>query len=137
MRFYLPSAQLLTFDILWIGGYSGRMARPIRVEFADAVYHVTARGNERKAIYRDDQDRQRFLETVEQAHDRFGWSRRADAVQVSQRVAWLAEQEADRRVAMWLRVRLGGERMTEVAADYGYRDGSMRLVDERMLRNLR
>ncbi len=285
------------------------MARPIRVEFADAVYHVTARGNERKAIYRDDQDRQRFLETVEQAHDRFGvvihayclmsnhyhlliqtpranlsaavgwlqttysvrfnrrhrrsghlyqgrfkahlveadeyaqqlikyihlnpvrpkdkrrpvptdrkreldaypwsshrayagrlkrpaslwlcldwlsyfgrtrraahveyrrhirqmfgqvvvspwkelrpggfvlggealwekareligasegqeeirWSRRADAVQVSRRVAWLAEQEADRRVAMWLRVRLGGERMTEVAADYGYRDGS-------------
>ena len=48
------------------------MARPIRVEFTDAVYHVTARGNERKAIYRDDQDRQRFLETVEEAHDRFG-----------------------------------------------------------------
>lgn len=48
------------------------MARPIRVEFTDAVYHVTARGNERKAIYRDDQDRQRFLETVAEAHDRFG-----------------------------------------------------------------
>ena len=30
----------------------------------------------------------------------------------------------DRRVAIWLRVRLGGERMTSVAADYGYRDGS-------------
>jgi hypothetical protein len=27
-------------------------------------------------------------------------------------------------VAIWLRVRLGGERMTTVAADYGYRDGS-------------
>ena len=48
------------------------MARPIRVEFTDAVYHVTARGNDRKAIYRDDQDRQRFLETVAEAHDRFG-----------------------------------------------------------------
>lgn len=48
------------------------MARPIRVEFADAVYHVTARGNERKAIYRNDQDRERFLETVEQATERFG-----------------------------------------------------------------
>ena len=48
------------------------MARPIRVEFTDAVYHVTARGNQRKAIYRDDQDRQRFLETVAEAHDRFG-----------------------------------------------------------------
>ena len=32
-------------------------------------------------------------------------------------------QEADRRVAIWLRVRLRGERMT-VAAEYGYRDGS-------------
>ena len=48
------------------------MARPIRVEYANAVYHVTARGNERKAIYRDDADRQRFLETVEEAVERFG-----------------------------------------------------------------
>ena len=55
-------------DIFW-----GVMARPVRVEFADAVYHVTARGNERKAIYRDDADRQRFLETVEQAVERFPW----------------------------------------------------------------
>jgi hypothetical protein len=38
------------------------MARPIRVEYAGAVYHLTARGNERKAIYRDDADRLRFLE---------------------------------------------------------------------------
>ena len=48
------------------------MARPIRVEYAGAVYHVTARGNERKAIYRDDADRLRFLETVEEAVARFG-----------------------------------------------------------------
>lgn len=48
------------------------MARPIRVEYANAVYHVTARGNERKAIYRDDADRLRFLETVEEAVARFG-----------------------------------------------------------------
>jgi REP element-mobilizing transposase RayT len=47
------------------------MARPIRVEYANAVYHVTARGNERKAIYRDDVDRRRFLETVEQTVERF------------------------------------------------------------------
>ncbi len=37
------------------------MARPLRVEFPGALYHVTARGNERKAIFRDDQDRTRFL----------------------------------------------------------------------------
>ena len=34
------------------------------------------------------------------------------------------EREPDRRVQMWLRVRLGGERMTEVARAYGYQDGS-------------
>jgi len=48
------------------------MARPIRVEYANAVYHVTARGNQRKAIYRDDADRRRFLETVEESVERFG-----------------------------------------------------------------
>ena len=48
------------------------MARPVRVEFENAVYHVTARGNERKDIYRDPADRQRFLETLEEAVGRFG-----------------------------------------------------------------
>ena len=47
------------------------MVRPIRVEYADAVYHVTARGNERKPIFRDDVDRRRYLETVEQTVERF------------------------------------------------------------------
>jgi REP element-mobilizing transposase RayT len=43
------------------------MARPIRVEFDGAVYHVTARGNERKRIYRDEADRRSFLGTLEEA----------------------------------------------------------------------
>jgi len=48
------------------------MVRPIRVEFAGAVYHLTARGNERRAIYRDAEDRSRFLETLGEACERFG-----------------------------------------------------------------
>ncbi len=48
------------------------MARPIRVEYANAAYHVTARGNEHRAIYRDAHDRQRFLETLEETRQRFG-----------------------------------------------------------------
>lgn len=48
------------------------MARPIRVEFAGAVYHVMARGNERRAIFRDDQDRRRFVETVAEMAEQFG-----------------------------------------------------------------
>jgi len=37
------------------------MARPLRLEFSGAVYHVTARGNAREAIYADDRDRRRFI----------------------------------------------------------------------------
>jgi REP element-mobilizing transposase RayT len=48
------------------------MARPIRVELEGAVYHVTARGNERKRIYRADEDRVRFLETLEEAVQEHG-----------------------------------------------------------------
>ncbi len=40
------------------------MARPLRLNFAGGVYHVTARGNERKAIVRDDTDRRLFLDTL-------------------------------------------------------------------------
>jgi REP element-mobilizing transposase RayT len=48
------------------------MARPIRVEFAGAVYHVMARGNERREIFRDDTDRQRFVRTMGEMAERFG-----------------------------------------------------------------
>jgi len=48
------------------------MARPIRVEFAGAAYHVTARGNEQRPIFRDDTDRRMWLATVGQACERFG-----------------------------------------------------------------
>ena len=36
------------------------MARAVRIERAGGWYHVTARGNERRAIYRDPRDRQHF-----------------------------------------------------------------------------
>ena len=40
------------------------MSRPPRLEFEGAVYHVIARGNERRAIYRDDHDRQKYLDRL-------------------------------------------------------------------------
>jgi REP element-mobilizing transposase RayT len=40
------------------------MARPFRIEFEDAIYHITARGNRRERIFASDADRQRFLETL-------------------------------------------------------------------------
>ena len=47
------------------------MARPLRIEFADAVYNVASRGDRREAIYRDDEDRQRHLAVIAQAMDQF------------------------------------------------------------------
>ena len=38
------------------------MARKIRLEYAGAVYHVMARGNQGRRIYRDDSDRKLWLE---------------------------------------------------------------------------
>jgi putative transposase len=50
------------------------MARPLRIEFAGALYHITSRGNERRRIFRDDVDRKMFLTLLGQAVKRFGWS---------------------------------------------------------------
>jgi REP element-mobilizing transposase RayT len=47
------------------------MARPWRIQFPDAVYHVTARGNNRQAIFRDDHDRQDFLGLIARGQPRF------------------------------------------------------------------
>ena len=43
------------------------MARPLRIQYPGAVYHLTHRGNERKAIFRDDTDRKQFLALLAQS----------------------------------------------------------------------
>jgi putative transposase len=37
------------------------MSRPLRIELASGLYHVTSRGDRREAIYHDDQDRAAWL----------------------------------------------------------------------------
>ncbi|WP_431066098.1 transposase [Methylotuvimicrobium sp.] len=49
------------------------MARPLRIEFAGALYHVTARGNAQENIYRNDADRERFLALLQNAVNRYDW----------------------------------------------------------------
>ncbi|AGA31755.1 putative transposase [Thioalkalivibrio nitratireducens DSM 14787] len=49
------------------------MARPLRIEFPGALYHVTSRGDRRENIYEDDADRQRFLEILGEVVTRFRW----------------------------------------------------------------
>ncbi|GAB63485.1 conserved hypothetical protein [Candidatus Jettenia caeni] len=40
------------------------MARPLRIQYEGAVYHVTCRGNEKKTIFKDDYDKNIFLESL-------------------------------------------------------------------------
>lgn len=48
------------------------MARPLRIEYPGAFYHVTARGNEQKDIFKSKRDREKFLSYLEAATDRYG-----------------------------------------------------------------
>ena len=49
------------------------MARPLRIEYDGALYHVTSRGNDRKSIFKDDGDRELLLHTLAQVNERFHW----------------------------------------------------------------
>jgi putative transposase len=49
------------------------MARPLRLEFPGAVYHVTSRGNARQDIVADDRDRTQFLTLLAHVIDRYRW----------------------------------------------------------------
>ncbi len=47
------------------------MARPLRVEFEEAIYHLCTRGNARQRIFRDDRDRARFISLLDESVQRF------------------------------------------------------------------
>ena len=47
------------------------MARPLRIEFPGAIYHVTSRGDRREPIFVDDADRVALLAVLAQAAQRF------------------------------------------------------------------
>ena len=49
------------------------MTRPLRIEYTGAVYHITSRGNERKAVFKSDDDRLKFLNTLQHVNKRYNW----------------------------------------------------------------
>lgn len=49
------------------------MARPLRIELAGDLYHVTSRGDRREDIFGGDADRQAWLELLENVCARFNW----------------------------------------------------------------
>jgi REP element-mobilizing transposase RayT len=49
------------------------MARPLRIEFEGALYHVTSRGNEKKDIFLDNKDRGMFLDILADVTAKYNW----------------------------------------------------------------
>jgi putative transposase len=49
------------------------MARRLRIEYPGAIYHVMSRGDRREPIFKDDEDRQRFVQTLGEGCARSGW----------------------------------------------------------------
>lgn len=49
------------------------MARKLRIQFPGAIYHVMSRGDRREDIFRDDADRESFLQTMADACVKTGW----------------------------------------------------------------
>lgn len=49
------------------------MARPLRLQFPGAVYHLTSRGNRQTPIYQSDEDRKVFLDILGKTVKRYNW----------------------------------------------------------------
>jgi len=49
------------------------MARPLRIEYSGALYHVLSRGDRREVIVEDDTDRERRLEWLARTVDQHNW----------------------------------------------------------------
>jgi REP element-mobilizing transposase RayT len=54
-------------------GYGRKMPRPPREVDPQGIYHLTARGNNRRAVYLDDADREAFFRLLTTIVDRHGW----------------------------------------------------------------
>ena len=48
------------------------MARPVRIAYPGAFYHITSRGNEKKDVFKSQLDREKFLSYLESATSRYG-----------------------------------------------------------------
>jgi putative transposase len=49
------------------------MARPLRIQYAGAIYHTMARGNGRQQLFHEDDDYRRMTDGLEKTVARTGW----------------------------------------------------------------
>jgi putative transposase len=79
------------------------MARPLRIERAGGWYHLTARGNEQRAIYRDNRDRQHFCELLAEMVSQFNLVLHAFVLMDNHYHLFVELREANlSRAAQWL-----------------------------------
>jgi hypothetical protein len=70
------------------------MARPLRIQYPGAIYHVMTRGNGRQLLFREQDDYQRMLDGLERTVDRTGWGVFA-FVWMPNHISWKSVRYAD------------------------------------------
>ena len=78
------------------------MSRKLRIEYPGAMYHVVNRGDQREDIFRDDQDRQKFLSVLGAACAKTEWQ----AGKELERLGWDEAQLRARRKGHRAKVKL-------------------------------
>jgi REP element-mobilizing transposase RayT len=73
VRLYFMKTKGSGLYFIAMSRYAARMARPLRLEFAGALYHVTSRGNARQRIFLDEEDRRLYLELLGKEVAQQGW----------------------------------------------------------------
>jgi hypothetical protein len=98
-------SQVLTH--ISIGGvFLGTVARPLRIEYPGAIYHVLSRGDRREAIFRTEADRKLFLDLLDQTHLSFGGRSRSyatcrvDSIQAAKKLLLNAEPKFPKESAI-------------------------------------
>ena len=89
------------------------MARPLRIDFPDTFYHVLSRGNERREIFWDDFDCNRFLELIGRMVERIGERDPAATLKLHRRRSFL------RDVAVHILYELGIYRNQDIGKVFG------------------
>ena len=68
------------------------MSRKLRIEYPGAMYHVMNRGDQRDDIFRDDEDRQKFLSTLGEACAKTEWQVHAYCLITAMSLKWIAQR---------------------------------------------
>ena len=68
---FILQSLILTIALIFSNIYPV-MARPLRLEFPGALYHITARGNEKRVMFKDESDYHAFERLLSELPERFG-----------------------------------------------------------------